>query len=576
MNKKLPEFDFTPEPVPLRRSIWLIFFCAVIILFFQLGLNALHGKEGVMAESIRELTIGKDIFARENWSDAAEKMQLWFCRGRGIAADFFGNDEFSCRFFSALAALFCLGGTMLFAQEFFDRRTMFSSAWMLIGSYGFIYWGRHISAFMTLAAWVIWCVYFLYSAEMNFRRRWLICFMLLAGIVWWGMNFILFIPGMFCITFFRSKYLFAHWNIIPAAAAGAAVLALLAAWQIGFPGIGWIEYPERIWRQTAGTFLESWREMLSPYSGNRWYLALGNLPRLIFPWTLPAVVVIIVMFRRWRELPVDSRNLLTGAIIMLLFTGIFPGRRWQYQLPQLPFFLILTASWISGSSGIGNWNDRLNGIMRWSFAVLCSFCLCVIVTWPLWGMVFLESPPLLIMFGVPLLGAIGLAALIFDTGRSSAVENYSGMNGAWSGYILAGTCFMAAILTVAAPALTRYRSGRPFWKKCGTVARNLPPEEVLFYGSVPDSKARYYMDLNNDCTVVDKDNFHDALAGAKVPVLLLVAERKDIADIKELLQGTGWTMDVEEPLASETAGVEFSADSAAAGNDKHLLLELKR
>jgi 4-amino-4-deoxy-L-arabinose transferase-like glycosyltransferase len=162
MNKIFPDIDFTPEQNPLRRSIWIIFICAASILLFMLGTSALHGSEGNMAESIRELSIGKDIFAPENWPQNAEKMPLWFSRWRGLAAEFFGAGEFSCRLFSAVAALFCLGGTMLLAQEFFERRTMCCTAWLLLGSYGFIYWGRHVSIFMTMTAWVIWCAVFLY------------------------------------------------------------------------------------------------------------------------------------------------------------------------------------------------------------------------------------------------------------------------------------------------------------------------------------------------------------------------------------------------------------------------------
>lgn len=571
MNKIFPEIDFTPEQSPLRRSIWIIFICAASILLFMLGTSALQGSEGNMAESIRELSVGKDIFAPENWHQEAEKMPLWFSRWRGLAAAFFGSSEFSCRLFSAVAALFCLGGTMLLAQEFFERRAMCCTAWLLIGSYGFIYWGRHVSTFMTLTAWVIWCAVFLYRERMNFLNRAVICFMLFAGSLWWGLNFILLIPSLFCITFERSRKFFTHWQTAAALPAGAVVLLLLSAWQTGFAGVPFAAYPARIWQQISGTFLESWYEFM-PSPSDRWYPVPGNLPRLLLPWTLPAAVVIAGMFREWKKLPSSSKFLLTGTLAMIIFTGFFPGRRWQYQLPMLPFCLIITGAGIAGCTGNEAWHQRANFLMKWFFAVMCSFCLCAVITWPLWNTIFQVSPPLWIMFGMPLLGCAGLAALIFDTGRSSAVENVSGMNGSWSGYILAGVCFMAALLSVALPSLTRYRSGKTFWQKCGKTAIALPSGEMIFYGSLPDPKARFYMALPYTCTATARDELLEYLNKAKVPQLLIVVRREKVAEINELLKESQWVLETSTPLAAETS----LTDLAEKQGDKYLLLQLRR
>ena len=53
------ELDLSPESIPLRRSVWLIFFSAAAVLLLILGKNPLLGSEGGSAESIRLLT-GED------------------------------------------------------------------------------------------------------------------------------------------------------------------------------------------------------------------------------------------------------------------------------------------------------------------------------------------------------------------------------------------------------------------------------------------------------------------------------------------------------------------------------------
>ena len=56
------ELDLSPESIPLRRSVWLIFFSAAAVLLLILGKNPLLGSEGGSAESIRLLLDGKDIW----------------------------------------------------------------------------------------------------------------------------------------------------------------------------------------------------------------------------------------------------------------------------------------------------------------------------------------------------------------------------------------------------------------------------------------------------------------------------------------------------------------------------------
>ena len=162
------ELDLSPESIPLRRSVWLIFFSAAAVLLLILGKNPLLGSEGGSAESIRLLLDGKDIFAVDRTFPPDSFIQLWLCRIQMLPALLLGNSEFSWRVFSMIPALLLLSGTMLLTDEIFGRRAMCCAGWMLIGSYGFIYWGRNAGNYIFLAAWSIWCAVLLYRKNFPF------------------------------------------------------------------------------------------------------------------------------------------------------------------------------------------------------------------------------------------------------------------------------------------------------------------------------------------------------------------------------------------------------------------------
>ena len=149
------ELDLSPDSAPLRRSVWLIFFSAAAVLLMILGNNPLLGNEAGNAESIRLLLAGKDIFAAERSFLPDSFIQLWLCRIQMLPALVFGSSEFFWRICSVVPALLLLSGSMLLTDEIFGRRAMCCAGWMLIGSYGFIYWGRNAGNYIFLAAWCI-------------------------------------------------------------------------------------------------------------------------------------------------------------------------------------------------------------------------------------------------------------------------------------------------------------------------------------------------------------------------------------------------------------------------------------
>ena len=578
MNKNSTVIDFAPESVPMRRTTWLIYLSAYVILLAFVGDNALNGDEGIMAEGIRLISGGTDIFSPQCWWQPDDRSLLWFCRLRMLPALIFGSSELICRLFSILASIGVLWCTMSLTGDFFNRRSGACAAWMLIGSYGFIYWGRFAGNFMTLAFWVLFTTLCLRNACDRFWWRTVIFTLIFTGTMWWGMNYLLFLPGILLITWsdgygvlLRKQWLFA--------VIAAAVIAIAAGcWLVGFAGVPWAEYPARFFRQFKASFLESCHIAIWPGTGGagNFYRSPVNFLRLLLPWTLPALAAAAGMIRKWKDLSYDHRRLLAGTLFMLICTGIFPGRRWQYQLSLLPFFIMICAGVTAECVGVDSWSRLADRIMWWSFCVLGSLAVAVIVTWPLWQMIFGFSPPLWIMFGIPVLGLASLAFLVFDTGGGSAVERVSGMNGPWSGYILSGVCLMTACFVVGASSLDRYRSGRPFWKHCGLLVRHLPAHEVIYFGSFPDAKQLYYLELPTPCPIVsDPGELTAILPQIHSGEALLMIKRADIEAVSAALDNAGWSMEHRKPLAVEAGAINFYNDEFA-DDSKFIICRIRR
>jgi hypothetical protein len=371
------------------------------------------------------------------------------------------------------------------------------------------------------------------------------------------MNYLLTVPGVICLAVASGKFSplkKSRWtSLLAAAAALPVVLGILAA-AVSFSDITLTGCLFRIREQFAVSFLESWK--IAVWNGQSFANSvhgLVNLPRMLFPWSLPALIVTAGMIRKWKELTPVHKKLLLGTILLFVCTGLFPGRRWQYQLCQLPLFLVITAGGICRIAGEElwvSWNDR---IMKWGLALLCSFAVSVVVFWPLWDMVFYEDMPWSIIAGIPLLGLAGLGFLIFDTGSTSRVEMISGMRGSWSGYILAGVCFSTAVFAVGIPELGSYRTGKIFWQKCGAELKK-NPAELLFYGKHPDAEAAYYMRLSGNCTTAaDREMLNRQLLKIyeNSQSCFVIVQEKDLPAFQEVIAAAGWRFDPVEALVVE-------------------------
>lgn len=527
--------DFSPNVAPLRRTSWLICGTALTALLVLLGRNALVSTEGEFAESIRSFAAGRNLFAGGSFWYPDSGSSYFFGRLGGWLTHLTGNNEWTVRIFAVAAALLLLAGTVRLAEMCFsNRQVQVVSGWMLIGSYGFLYWGRHGSCFMLLAAVLLWWAILLMTPERGSGHIFALTALACGGAAVFGCCFLL--PAAALTILFRR-------NSAPLSTRNrwiAVVIALLFTVTVlvllGYvPGVPFAENLRQIGMVLWKNMVNSWRTMVYPGTGSTdWYRTPENLPRLLIPWLPVTVTVIAGMGSCWKEVPEKVRKLLFAVAAMFLLTCVFPGKRWQYALPLLPFMVVLTAGGLADECGNKNWNRIATLVMTWGCTLIAAVAVAVAVTYPLWNLLLKVTPPVELIVGLPLLGLLAIGVLVFDTGPTSAVARLSGMRGAWSGFILAAVILQIALWSVAVPSLTKFRPARPFWQKCHVELERFPRTAVLFFGDVPADSELYYLNCNEPVNVV--------LSPAELPRMLRETDNNMVAVIvrqhrsRELLQ----------------------------------------
>lgn len=534
MFSESENIDFSPDVAPLRRTAWLIYGTVLAALLLLLGRNALVSTEGELAWSISNFAAGKMWYP-----DSAGA----FFGGRlgGCLAGLTGSGEWTVRILSVMAALVLLAGTMRLAEMLFDRQVQAVAGWMLIGSYGFLYWGRHGSCFMLLAALLLWWAVLVMTPERRAVQVWALTALSSIGIAVFGFCFLLPAAALAVLGCRNSAPLsIVHRAVaVISAVLAVAVILILLGWDWD---AGWTENLDAIGTVIWKSLVNSWRTMVYPGVGSAdWYRTPLNLPRLLIPWLPVTVTVIVGMVIRWSEAPENLRKLLLSQAVMLVLTGLFPGKRWQYLLPMLPFFIVLTAGGLTGDCGVPKWNRIAELVMTWCCTLIAALAVATAVTYPLWNLLLKVYPPTVLIIGVPLLGLLAIGVLVFDTGPTCAVAKLSGMRGTWSGFILAAVALGIALWSVAVPSLTKFRTARPFWKRCHLELQHFPASAVIFFGDAPDDDELYYFNTPGKINIaITPQTLKKVLAAVETETAAVIVRQHRSAELLQIMTDNNW------------------------------------
>ncbi len=353
MNKRSGR-SFCVTSLNIRKRLYaepwpLFFWCtAFLLLFTHLGYRSLWGSEGRWAEIAREMMISGDYFHPTiNWAPYFDKplFTYWVIVAAGWIN---GNlNEFAARFPSALAGLLTLWGTISLGQRIFSRKAGYLAAWILLTSYGMIFWSRTACADVENVAFILLAVlWYWHRREMpgfvSYAVFYLIC---AAGAHFKGLPAAV-LPGLICFPdIIRGGRWRKYVSLSHAAAVCAGVVFYLApflyaahtAELYGESGL-YLVFRENILR-----FFNAFDHQEPPY------VYLYYVPMLFLPWAPILIAALADAVRRYRQADVYHRWLVEAVAVIFFIYTLSDSRRSYYILPIMPFCALLAGNFLAGT-----------------------------------------------------------------------------------------------------------------------------------------------------------------------------------------------------------------------------------
>lgn len=484
------------ESERISRGV-LFWGAAAVLLLVQLGVPSLRGSEDRFAEITRAMMRDGDFFhPMLNGASHFHKPLVSYWAIAGAARVVGVLDELAARLPSAVAGAVAAFATISLGRTLWGAPVGRLAGWILLSTYGFLFWSRTAAADMeNLAAVIVAVAWFRRWEE---RESWwlYVGFALICGVGAQAKGLAAIVLPLVVLAphLMRGGLVRAHLRPGPI----VLVSVTLALAYLGpFVAAEWLRGDDaslfaslRAGDPRSGLFMafqENVQRFYAPHDHRGpVYTYLLALPVLCLPWSivLGASFVELVRTRRRLELDPDTRWLLWAIVLVFALFTASSSRRSYYILPILPFCAIAAAVALSRPG-----RSRLLGAaLRWTSAALGGVLVLELVAGVLamplgasWGV---AVPPALVA------ATLGLAVL----GSFVATRWEGSFVGAARATGLPVDVVRPVILAVVVfggyfvaqyPALDRFRTEKPFALALRSEAGDLPPERVAFVRHVP-------------------------------------------------------------------------------------------
>ena len=444
------------------RNASLFVLSATLLLFGGLGVRSLWGSEDRWAE------ISRNILKSGDWFHPAINGQVYFDKPLFsywwiVASEWITGalDEFTIRLPSLMAGVIVLWATFSLARRLWDQQVAWLSLWLLLGSYGFLFWTHAAAAEMGNVAFIMLAVawFFRYRDSTAFRHYlvfWLICG---AGAQLKGLTAFI-VPALLLFPWLvRERRLLSHLNIAHALAAligigffllpylGAAMLPLPAGYTLPYHDLNGLEL---VIRENVVRFFQPFDHRDPVYS------YFYHVPRLLLPWVFVFMAALVVALRNYRAASWQNRWLLEAILLVFLFFTLSGSRRWYYILPIVPFCTLLMADYLlHGPLG------SLRSVALATTQVLLALLGLGLVASPLL-LVWRDMPVTTAMYCMSAALLLLLPLIWIKRTRIAVFSGNSHVGGQVTGLVAVTLLLMWAVFTVVMPYTDSFRHDKSF------------------------------------------------------------------------------------------------------------------
>lgn len=468
---------------------------AAVLLLVQLGAPSLRGSEDRFAEITRAMMRDGDFFhPMLNGESHFHKplVSYWAIAGASRAVGVL--DELAARLPSAVAGALAAFATISLGRTLWGAPVGRLAGWILISTYGFLFWSRTAAADMeNLAAVIVAVAWFRRWEE---RESWwlYVGFALICGVGAQAKGLAAIVLPLVVLAphVMRAGLVRVHLRPGPV----VLVSVTLAFAYLGpFVAAEWLRGDDasllaslRAGDPRSGLFMvfqENVQRFYAPHDHRGpVYTYLLALPVLCLPWSMVLGASFVELVRARRRLDPETRWLLWAIVLVFALFTASSSRRSYYILPILPFCAIAAAVALSRPGR----TRLLEAALRWTSAalggVLALGWVAGVLAMPLGALWRVPVPPVLVVATLAL-AALGSFVATRREGSFVGAARATGLPVDVVRPVILAVAVFGGYFVVQYPALDGFRTEKPFAVALRSEAGDLPPARIAFVRHVP-------------------------------------------------------------------------------------------
>jgi 4-amino-4-deoxy-L-arabinose transferase-like glycosyltransferase len=532
--------------VRIRTSEIIFWSVAFLSLFWALGNRGLWASEDRWAEVTREMFLSGNFFHPTiNGEPYFDKPLLtyWFI---ALVSALTGKlNEWTVRLPSAIAGLMALWATVFVGRRLWSEEVGRTSGWILLTTFGFLFWSRSGTADMENLATIILSIawYWTWRGRQNFLTYlvfYLICFIgaQTKGLTAVAVPMVALLPDVLRERRWRALLKPSH------------AMALIIGFALYLAPFIYANLTQGAYQETglALVFRENIQRYFHPFDHiEPFYVYFYYLPVFFLPW---APLLLVALFRTTasiKNLDDKTRWLVEAVLLIFLLFTVSGSRRSYYILPILPFCALMIGVYLK-TADKEMWKRLGLGLQKGLFALivlieLLSPAICF----------FLQKR---IDFVVPediklaalMVGLFALSPWIIERWRLDLLVNVTGINQKAASLVATAAILMGGLFCWQQARFEVYRTKKPFAREIKNQIADILPPDIAFYRKI-ETTVLFYLDVPGFVRVVNSPEAVTSFLRSGKDTKVLISTRRKLKDLfRELPAGTLGQPSVSEKI----------------------------
>ncbi|MBN1764137.1 MAG: glycosyltransferase family 39 protein [Sedimentisphaerales bacterium] len=478
----------------LQNNISTIIFWAVAIFLtlWSLGNKGLWGPEDRWAEVAWEMMLTGDYFHPSmNGEPYFDKPLLSYWLIVAVAEITGRLDEAVVRIPSALAGLVALWATVSLGRKLWSDKAAKGAGWMLLCSYGFLFWARTGEADMENMAAIILAVAWYWSRRekpcfFSYLVFYFICFIgaQTKGLAAVAIPIIVVFPDLLREKRWKSYFSVSHgFALVLGISLYLAPFIYAEMTRSGYT----ISGLSMIFRENIERYFQPF-DHKEPFT-----IYFYSVPQLLFPWIPLFAAGLWKAAISMKKLEWPRKWLTISTVLIFLFFALSGSRRSYYILPILPFCALLAAGYLDMEKE-EKWKQL---VLKIQTGVIIAILIADMLSPALAprlknGMEFIFTGEFI--FSTFLLGFLALGVLIMSFLYPRPLLYLTGSEKSLGAPILMSVILIGGFFVWQHRILDQYRSMKSFSLEVRAEVEKDTSCQIAFYNKIP-IKMLFYLGL---------------------------------------------------------------------------------